>query len=277
MPPLDKLEIITKYLTRDFRKVAQNEPGREGYRHFVDLRKTKFKLPVLLYHQGLYSNISKLVFVKVSKRSLRRIKKILRLVCAYPRHAKIYRIDFALDLPNVTALELSRHCLVKQAQKSAVFRSRTGFSSYPHLSKTRTILIYDKVLPDGGRRKITRLEIQLRGAGVPIREFQRIDDYAQIDVLKGVSFFKFRRMRSSLTALQRFAAIGMQSMISELGLQAARKIVTAGSWPHLQEKFFEPADESLTNIPGVMRDEIRFWLQGLRRFPRLAKHDEPTE
>lgn len=276
--PIDKLEVLCKTITDDFWRIARRESSRGGYAHFIDLNKTEFRLPVLLYCGGIYSGIHKIVFDRVSRLSLRRIKKILRLICGKLRRVKIYRIDWAIDIPGISAWGIHQHCRVSGVQKSAFFRSRLGDSFYPHFSHTRKILIYDKAsqgkldhtsasykrsAPDSR----TRLEVQLSGTGLPFRKFTEIGRYAGIDLLEDVIFLQFRPLRKGLKPLQLFAAIGMQSAVKEIGLQAASKRVPAANWAYMIETFFEPVSEGvMPDIRSLMKEEVRFWLDG--GFPR---------
>jgi hypothetical protein len=280
--PLDKLELITKSIRRRFSRIASGEPGRGGYSHFVDLRKKNLNLPVHLYVGGVYSEIHKLVFIEVSKLSLRRIRKIVRKICGKRTPVKIYRFDWAIDIPNCSAWELSQHCRVANVQNSKFYHSRTGDSFYPHCSKSRTILIYDKFIGSASKRRshsddpstkmtITRFEVQLRGAGVPIRSFDEIERYGELDLIKGVEIQRFRRQRPVLTSLQKFAAIGIQAVVEKIGLQNAAKMVPSANWAYLRKKFFEPAsDDDLFDIRSLIQDDVRLWLTGSRRPPRVG-------
>ncbi len=282
--PIDKLEVLCKTVTPELRRIVGRESGRNGYAHFVDLNETDFRLPVLLYCGGTYNGVNKIVFDKVSRLSLRRIKTILRLICGKLRRAWIYRIDFALDLRHLSAWQLAGYCRVSRVQKSAFFRSRTGDSYYPQFSSTRKLLIYDKAskaqvdrnltFKASSRDRLTRVEVQLRGAGVPFRKFTEIGRYGEIDLLEDVTFLEFRPLKKGLRPLQLFAAIGMQSLVKEIGLQAASKRVPAANWAYMMHKFFVPVSEyALPDIRSLMKDEVRFWLTGNRRFPRTESRN----
>jgi hypothetical protein len=231
----------------------------------------------------MYTGINKIVFENVARLSLRRVRRILRSICGNLHQVKIYRIDWAVDLPGLTPSQLHQHCRVSGVQKSAFFHSRTGDSFYPHMSDGRTILIYDRSSQAKSKGNppshklsnvdtITRVEVQFRGNGVPIREFTEIGGYADVDLLKGVTFLQFRPLRRGLKPLQLLAAMGMQSLVQEVGLQnAAKRFSAASNWAYLSEKFFEPVPEAdMPDVRFLMQESARDWLENRRRFARLG-------
>ncbi len=268
---IDKLDLITRFVKPEIAHLAQSEGTRDGYRHYIDLRKTHLKLPVKLFHLGYRrgSSVSKLVFVQVSKLSVRRVRAIVRQICGYAP-LRIFRIDFAFDLVGVTAIELNQHCWVRRVQKSATFNSAKGFSGYPRFSRTHKVLIYDKLLlRDGIKRKGVRVEVQFYGQSVPLKNFSDLEQYGRLNVLRGIKFQRFRAMKPGLTPLQKLAGWGMQSAARELGLQVARKLVPASSWTMLRRKFFR-VHRRFQKIPSRMRRENREWLREIARSSRTV-------
>jgi hypothetical protein len=270
MAAIDKLELIANHINPDIAGIAKNGPPKGGYKHYVDLRKTELKLPVKLFHLGYRGTpVTKLVFVRISRLSFRRVRKIVRSIVQY-LPVRIYRVDFALDIPGVSARELHQHCLIARVQKSATFNSASGFSSYPRFSQHHKILLYDKRLKlSNGWVQGVRVEVQFSNGSVPIRRFKDFEEYAQLNVLEGVEFLRFRAIREDLTPLQKLAACGMQSVTRAVGLQVGRKVVPASTWVILRRKLFEPHPD-FHDIPARMRDGIDEWIRGVRRFPRTS-------
>jgi hypothetical protein len=265
---IDKLELIANNINPDIAEIARTGPPKGGYKHYVDLRKTDLQLPVKIFHLGYRgAPITKLVFVQISKLTFRRVRKIVDSVVQY-LPVRIYRVDFALDIPGVSAKELHQHCLIGRVQKSATFNSSSGFSSYPRFSQHHKILLYDKQLRlNNSWVQGVRIEVQFSNGSVPIRRFKDFEEYGRINVLEGVEFLRFRAIREDLTPLQKLAACGMQSVTREMGLQVGRKVVPAGTWVTLRDKFFEPLP-GFQDIPKRMRDGIDEWVRGVKRFPR---------
>jgi hypothetical protein len=266
--PVDKLEFLTHSVTGPVAKLAQEEgTTAHNYERFVDLSKTELRLPAHFYFLGRHGQpIHKIVILNSAKRTFRRVRSMLTQICGDLKQVRLYRLDVALDLVGCSASELSQHCIVSSAQRTALYRSRTGFTFYARNADKHKLMLYDKVL-EGGVRGV-RIESQLSGASLPFRSFAEIGKYADYNFLPGVKFLRFRPLRDGLTPLQQFAARGMQSAVKCMGLQNAKKLVPAASWTHLRRKFFR-RDRRLRHIRRRMRNEMRSWLDG--RSPSLEK------
>jgi hypothetical protein len=280
--PVDKLVLLSEEIQPKLTRFALKKgKPRGGYAHFVDLQKSKFQLPVLLHCGGIYGGINKIEFTTVAKLDLRQTTDILKYICGSLHGLRIFRIDFAVDIQGISVWELASCCRVAHVQKSAFFRSRGGVSFYPHLSRERALLIYERLkrlrsrrdpLADSfrGINHLTRIEVQFRGKGVPVPEFSQIRRYADIDLLDGVTFLKARRLRKNLKPQQILAAERLQSMVREVGLQNASKKFSAAQWAYLNKKLFEPVSESdLPDVRFLMQESARDWLESRKRFPRL--------
>ena len=70
--------------------------------------------------------------------------------------------------------------------------------------------------------RLTRIEVQFRGKGVPIQGFSNIRRYADIDLLKAVSFLNLLELRSTLKLQQCLAAERLQYLVQEVGPESPR-------------------------------------------------------
>jgi hypothetical protein len=209
---------------------------------------------------------------------LRRVEEIVNSICEQPDRVTIARIDWAVDILGLPAWDLGISCRVASVVNSAFFHSRGGVSFYPHKSNTRSILIYERGKrlnalhhPDAKRfsnQDLTRLEVQFKGKGVPIRQFSRIREYRDIDVLRGVSFEKIVKITNDLKPLQILQAEGLRSLVSRLGLQNASKRFAASEWASIRKQYLRPSDD-FPDLRFLMKRGVEDWLENRIRFPRL--------
>jgi hypothetical protein len=278
--PADKLVLLCDVVKKGFQRAAQDaDEPKGGYSYFVDLQKTQFRLPVRLYCGGKWNGINKIDFEGVANLGLRRVEEVVNSICGKPDGVKITRIDWAVDVLGLSAWELGSCCSVGSVVNSAFFHSRGGVSFYPHRSNARSILIYERGKrlnaihhPDAKRftnQDLTRFEVQFKGKGVPIREFSRIREYKDIDVLRGVSFEKIMQIRNDLKPLQILQAEGLRCLVARLGLQNASKRFAASEWAYLRKKFLIPSVD-LPDLRFLMKRGIEDWLGNVFRFPRLT-------
>ena len=280
--PADKLVLLSQNLRPEFERIVKEKGHPKGkYSHFLDLRKTEFELPVRLFYCGSINGTNKLEFIRVASLGLSRVEQMVTTIFGDSAIVKICRLDWALDLLENTPWDLGARCRVSGVQSSRFYRSRGGVSFYPHFTRDRVILIYDRLkrLRSKGdplarifREKddLTRLEVQFRGKGVPIREFANIRRYADIDLLKGVSFLNLLGIRSNLKPLQLLAAERLQWLVQELGLQNASKRYLPSEWAYLSTKLLAPTlRDDIPDIRTLIRKSARDWLEDRLRFPRL--------
>jgi hypothetical protein len=279
--PADKLTLLSFSLRRSFRKLAESEGERKGgYSAFVDLRKTATELPAFLYCGGIHNGIHKIDLIDVAHLGFSRTQEIAEAITGASAQVRISRVDWCVDLCGISVLDLALHCRLSHARNCSVERSMTGFSYYPQRSKQRTVVFYDK------RRQLlskkdplgnvdqewTRIEVQLKGKGLPYQRFKNIHKYAGIDLLPNISFWSFGRKREGLTPRESLAAEGLIRKIQELGLQMASKTFTAQQWAHICNKYLEPSAEGdFPDLNRLMRNGIRDWLEDRIRFTRLKE------
>jgi hypothetical protein len=215
--PADKLILLARNVTSNFECAVKTKGHPKGkYSHFLDLRKTVYALPVRLYWGGSFNGANKLEFVRVATLGLSRVEQIVKDIYGNLQGPIICRVDWAVDLLGMSPWDLAACCRVSGVQSSRFYRSRGGVSFYPHFTRDRALLIYERLkrlrlkgdpLAAVFREddQLTRLEVQFRGKGVPIREFAQIRRYGDIDLLKGVSFLELLRVRGTLKPQQRLA------------------------------------------------------------------------
>jgi hypothetical protein len=279
--PADKLILLTQNVASKFECAVKTKGHPKGnYSRSLDLRKTAYGLPVRLYLDGSFNGTNKIEFIQVATLGLSRVEQIVKDICGNLKEPIICRVDWAVDLMGMNPWDLAACCRVSGIQSSKLYHSRGGDSFYPHFSRERVLLIYDKLkrlrlkgdpLAEGfkGNAQLTRLEVQFRGKGVPIREFAHIRRYGDIDLLRGVSFLRLQQLRSTLKPQQRLAAERLQSLAQEVGLQNASKRFSASEWQYLSKTYFEPATKAtIPDIRALMQKSARDWLQDRLRFPR---------
>jgi hypothetical protein len=273
--------LLSQNLTPEFERIVKEKGQPKGkYSHCLDLRKTEFGLPVRLFYGGSINGTNKLEFIRVASLGLSRAEQIVMDVFGNLLGPKICRLDWAADLLGKRPWDIAACCRVSGVQSSRFYRSRGCVSFYPHFSRDRAILIYDRLkrlqlLSDPLARvfreqdDLTRFEVQFRGKGVPIREFANIRRYADIDFLQGVTFLNLLQLRGTLKLQQRLAAERIQSLVQEVGLQNASKTVSPSEWAYLSKKYFEPTSKTtLPDIRALMQKSARDWLEDRLRFPR---------
>jgi len=286
--PCDKLVLLTPVIQSPFRELAEEKGERKaGYSRYLDLRNTLFELPVRLYCGGIHNGINKLQFDGVAHLGLKRTREIVKMICGNAPTIRISRIDWCVDILGISVVDLAHYCRMKHAQSCRFIKSRSGTSVYARYSGPVKILMYDRVaclraIRDplakhyGLRDALTRVEVQLRGKGIPFRNFQEIERFAETDLLSGLTIWKFGRKREGLTVPESLAAEGLLDKIEAYGLQAASKMYSAQTWDYLSKKFLVPASESkFPDLNRLMRRTIRDWLENRIRFPRLPERVQP--
>ena len=281
--PADKLVLLCTRVKANFQELVR-EKGRQkgGYSQFLDLRQTESRLPVQLFWNGFHNGANKIEFVGVAKLGLRRVQQIVELICGDPRWIRITRIDWAVDIEGVSVWTVSECCRVFGVLNSGFYRSRSGISFYPHRSRERTILIYDRLKRlksqhDPSARMyengadLTRIEVQFRGRGVPIRDFIHIRDYGEINLLRNVVFFTPLRLVAHLKPQQLLAGERLLFLVKEYGLQNVAKRFPPAVWTHLTRKFFnQTSAPAIPDVHALMQKSARDWLNNRIRFPRLG-------
>ncbi len=282
--PIDKLILLAPSIEKKFVELARRSGTRKGgYERFLDLQKSEFELPVRLYCMGFRDGTNKIELVDPATLGLSRTKEIVKLICGRWYRPTICRIDCAVDIIGIPAREVAACCRVSKVQTTGFFHSRGRVSIYPHLSKPRALLIYEKLKDLRAKHHpfadafsddecLTRFEVQFRGKGVPFRDFRDISRYAHIDLLKNVTFLKLRRLRPDLKPQQILAAERMRDLVHEVGLQNASKRFSAPWWAYTSTRLFEPASqENIPDIRFLMQKSVLDWLEDRIRFPRCAK------
>jgi hypothetical protein len=279
--PADKLTLLSQSIRKSLRDLAESEGERKGgYSSFIDLRTTAVKLPAFLYCGGIHNGVNKIDLIGVATLGLSRTREIVDQVFGDSSRVRISRVDWCVDLCGISALDLALHCRLSRTKNCSMERSSTGFSYYPQRSKQRTVIFYDKRQQLRWKKdplgaiddEWTRVEVQLKGKGLPYHNFKNIHKYAGIDLLPNILFWSFGRKREGLTPRESLAAEGLIRKIQELGMQMASKTFTAQQWAHICKKYLEPpAEGDFPDLNRLMRKSIRDWLEDRIRFTRLKE------
>jgi len=283
--PVDRLELLNDRIEYRFLKLAMAE-GKPtgGYKYYLDLAKTAEKLPVRLYCCGRHNGIHKIQYEGVAQLGLAKVREIAEKIFGRLRHVKIYRIDLCTDIYGISLLDLALYCRIARAQNCRIERSRSGVTFYLRYSKNFKILLYDKIAQLRSKRplradwfrkgeNLTRIEVQMRGAGAPIRLFAEIEKYADLDLLKDLSFKAWARKNENLKPKDVLAAEGLLAKIDQWGVQVTSKMYPSSTWAYLQKKFLRPAGP--TDFPDLnkrLKKSARDWMENLLRFPRTRRH-----
>lgn len=276
--PADKVIVLAPCVRKSIRSLVEEKGFPVGrYKKFLDLSRTDLNLPVRLSCNGCLDDASKIEIIGVAHLGLTRTEEIVKSICETLNHAKIYRIDWAVDIWDISPSQLAACCRFSGIQSSAFFQSRLGATYYPHKSNERTILIYDKlkllrsknhssVDPNG---QLTRLEVQFRGKGVPIKRFDEIRGYGEIDLLKGLKLMKLRRPPKDAKPKDVLVFEALDALRQNTGLQSTAKKFTSSQWAYFQKKYFaEVAKNEFPDVLSLLTTSVRDWLADIIRFPR---------
>jgi hypothetical protein len=232
---IDKLILLSNTIEEAYLNLAREEgSGRGGYDHVIDLRRTRYKLPVILHCDGRHNGIHKVEFVGIARLGLRRTRKIIKELLGDLSAARIFRIDLSTDIPDLWVWDLAEVVLVSRSQNFKIYNNRGGATFYLQNSAHKTILLYDKVkqlaakgdpLADTFRpgEYLTRIEVQLKGRGVPFRKIRHLHRYVHVDLLGQLHLRRLKRLRDDAKPLHLLAAGGLRRLIHKYGLQATKK------------------------------------------------------
>lgn len=281
---IDKLVVLGPVVRKHFVDYSKSRGfPTKNYEMKTDLRRSPWKLPAILYWNGRHDGRSKLELVHVSRLGLSFIQRVLVEVFGQLNRLKIIRIDSCVDLFGVSPWWFALNCHVPNAHKVTLYKGRPGISYYLQRSHQKTILVYDKAAQLRATRdplyevfrplgRWTRLEIQLKGSGVPYRNFLDIHRYTAENLLGSLRFVKFRIDPDDSTSKDFLKSAGLRALVDEYGLQAAKKMIPSADWAYLKRKLLKPGNESrLAQLIRKMKEENDDWLNDRIRFPRYAK------
>jgi hypothetical protein len=280
---IDKLILLSKTIDKTFLDLAREQgSARGGYKNVLDLHKTRYNLPVIIHCDGRHSGIHKIEVVGVSRLGLQRTRKLLKIILGHLSDARIYRIDLCADIPGLWVWDLAEAVFVSRTQNFKIYNSRRGASFYLQNSAHKTILLYDKVKQLEAKgdhlaatfrsgEYLTRIEVQLKGRGVPFREIRQIHRYADVDLLGQLNFRRLKRLRDDAKPLHLLAAGGLRHLIHKYGLHAARKRFSSSQWVYIEEKLLGVLEgEEIPDLRRRLKRSINDWLENRIRFPRLG-------
>jgi hypothetical protein len=277
---IDKLILLSNTIEKAFLDLTREEgSARGGYRYVLDFRQIRYKIPVIIYCDGRHSGIHKIEVVGVARMGLRRTRKILKMILGHLSAVRIYRIDLCTDIPGIWVWDLAEIVLVSRSQNFKIYNNRGGVTFYLQNSAHKTILLYDKVkqltakgdpLADtfGPGEYLTRVEVQLKGRGVPFKKIRHLHRYADVDVLTGLKLRRLTSSRSHKKPLRAMAAAYLARQIEVFGLHAALKQFPSSHRAYIKKLFLVDVDEGeAPDIRGRMKKSIQDWLEDRIRFP----------
>jgi hypothetical protein len=279
---IDKLVLLCVFISELFLRLAREQGVRKwGYNHVIDLRQTDHNLPIILYCDGMRDGRHKLEVVGVARIGHACTLQILKKVIGHLSNARIYRIDCCVDLLGVSVWDLAQICYVGRSQNYQIYRSRTGDSVYIQRSTAKTILLYDKkrrlraehdpqAAMYGPGDELTRLEIQLKGAGVPFKKVRHIHRYADINLLSGLKLRCIVASSNHKKPFHTMAAAHLANQIVDFGLHATLKRYPSSHRAYIEKLFLEDVDGG--EVPDLrlhLKRSIEDWLEDRIRFPRF--------
>jgi hypothetical protein len=121
---------------------------------------------------------------------------------------------------------------------------------------------------------LTRIEVQLKGAGVPYKKLRHLDRYLDIDVLASLEFRRFVPRSNPEKPLRSMAAAHLADEIEKFGLHAALKQYPSSQRAYISKLFTEEIEgNELPDIRQRMQTGIRDWLDDRITFPRFPEPD----
>jgi hypothetical protein len=283
--PADKLVLLCDKVRPQYSHLA-NLFGKRvaGYSKYIDLREMEEPIEARLYTGGMYTGVNKIQFDhEIAKWGLRKTRETAEEIIGDLRNVTIARLDWCIDLHGFSPADVALYARVKRTQSYAFFHSREGNTFYLRNSKSFTLLIYDRLArlrakfdPEadcyGKDYKLTRIEMQLRGRGLPFRSFNDIEEYADFHFLRRLRFWEVGRKKDDLTPVQELAAEGFLNRIDQYGLAGVSKLYSSSEFAYLLKKFLVPLKELPFPKPDkLMQASKRDWLENRIRFPRTRR------
>lgn len=281
---IDKLILLSRRINSRFEELALDDGEKKGgYSGVIDLRETKYKIPARLHCRGYYNGIHKLEFIEVASLGLQRVLEITKIVFGSIEHAKICRIDLCVDICGKSVEFFVGNCLIPKVQNYKIFRSRGVISYYPQVSADRTTLFYNKLAELKAKQSprtfefeprdtLTRIEVQLKGAGVLHKRLKDIHMYSQVNVLNHFRWFRLRTEPNPRRPMQFLAQAGLRTLIKREGLQRVSKMFPSPVWASLKVKLLEPmAGSERPHLNALLQKSVQNWLDGIIRFPRMPE------
>ena len=281
---IDKLEVLSPSISVRYSRLAEEEGQKGiGYQFWIDLRTVEPALPAILYCKGRHGGIHKLSLVGVARLGWRKTRRIIRKVFGKLNRVWIYRVDVCADVLGKSVRHFLEECHLSRTQNFRLFRERGAASVYLQWSKARKLVAYDKgwllrkqrsPLAMGLRHEdqLTRIEVQMRGSGVPFRRLRELCKYRSIELLNNLSFYKFRAKLDKTKPLQFLAQVGLRTLVSKYGIHGTSKMFTAPVWAFLRDKFLRlaPNNEAIW-LSRRMQKSTQDWLTDRIRSPRFER------
>jgi hypothetical protein len=279
---IDKLEILSPSISGRYSRLAKEE-GQTGfgYQYWIDLRTVEPAIPAILYYRGRHGGIHKLSIVGVARVGWRKTRRIILRIFGKLSRVRIYRIDLCADLLGKSVRHFLEQCHLSRTQNFRLFRERGAESVYLQWSKARKVVVYNKgwllrkqhsplAMMLKHDDQLTRIEVQMRGSGVPFRRLRDIRKYENIKLLTNLAFHKFRAKLDKRKPLQFLAQVGLRTLVSKYGIHGTSKMFTAPVWAFLKAKFLRLSrTNEAVELTRRMQKSTQDWLTDRIRSPRF--------
>jgi hypothetical protein len=117
---------------------------------------------------------------------------------------------------------------------------------------------------------LTRIEVQLKGRGVPFKKIRHLHRYADVDLLGGLHLRKLKRLRDDAKPLHLLAADRLRRLIYKYGIQAVKKRFSSSQWAYIEKTLFRVLEgEEIPDLRLRLKRSINDWLENRIRRPRL--------
>lgn len=281
---IDALHLLSPRINKKFSDIAlENGRPTRGYERCVDLREQEPKLPARLYFNGRHTPVHKLELIGVARLGLPLTQQIVETVFPDLKRVTIYRIDCCVDLLGKNVWHFAESCHIPRVQNYRLFRNRGAVSIYLQASKNRTVVFYDKGRERQAKKSpmaailmpgdsLTRFEMRFQGSGVPVRDFLRIEAYAEMDFVANIRFARLRVPSNKSTPMELLKAEGVRALVRRYGQQMAFKSFPPAEAAYLKKKFLKPSDGAeAVELNRRIRKSVADWMAGRIRYPRFAR------
>lgn len=115
---------------------------------------------------------------------------------------------------------------------------------------------------------LTRIEVQLKDRGVPVKKIRHLHRYADVDVLGQLHFRRLKRLRDDAKPSHLLAAARLRDLIGKYGLHAARKRFSPSLWAYIEKTLFRTLEgDEMPDLRLRLKRSIEDWLEDRIRFP----------
>jgi hypothetical protein len=118
--------------------------------------------------------------------------------------------------------------------------------------------------------QLTRIEVQLKGHGVPFKKIRDLNRYVEVDFLERVRFRNLRALRNDAKPLHLLAAAQLRHLMQAYGLHATKKRFSPSHWAYIEKTLFQTLEgEEIPDLQLRLKRSLDDWLENRIRFPRF--------